>query len=87
MHGESHNQVRVAGAAEYPAITIGSNNGSPSFSGRSSITACMIWVYSVMDERQENDGEPLLLPIVIAGQVYPVEYKKSPLAVQAMHRA
>ncbi len=52
---------------------------------------------AVMDDRFENDGEALLLPIVIAGQVYPnnrvhkfyapVEYKKSPLAVQAMHRA
>ena len=52
---------------------------------------------AAMDERPDNDGEQLLLPTVIAGQVYPnnrvhkfyapVEYKKSPLAVQAMHRA
>ena len=45
----------------------------------------------------EYDGETLLLPIIIPGQVYPnnrahkfyapVEYHKSPLAVQAMHRA
>ena len=52
---------------------------------------------AIMDDRMEYDGETLLLPIIIPGQVYPnnrahkfyapVEYHKSPLAVQAMHRA
>ena len=51
---------------------------------------------SAMDERSEYDSEKLL-PIIIPDQLYPnnrvhkfyapVEYKKSPIVVQAMHRA